>query len=47
MAEKSELLRETLGEHCFSRFIELKKKEWDEFRIQVTEYEIKKYFPIL
>jgi len=47
IAEGSELLRETLGEHCFSRFIALKKKEWDEFRIQVTEYEIKKYFPIL
>ncbi|OGB86953.1 glutamine synthetase [candidate division WOR-1 bacterium RIFCSPLOWO2_02_FULL_46_20] len=44
---KSELLRETLGDHTFKRFIELKKKEWDEFRIQVTEYEIKKYLPIL
>ncbi|MFH1710029.1 MAG: glutamine synthetase family protein [bacterium] len=47
LAGKSELLRETLGEHCFSRFLAIKKKEWDEFRIQVTEYEIKKYFPIL
>jgi glutamine synthetase len=47
LAEGSELLRETLGEHSFSRFITLKKKEWDEFRIQVTDYEIKKYFPIL
>jgi len=47
LAEGSELLRETLGEHCFSRFITLKKKEWDEFRIQVTDYEIKRYFPIL
>ena len=47
IAGKSELLRETLGDHTFKRFIELKKKEWDEFRIQVTEYEIKKYLPIL
>ena len=47
IAERSELLRETLGDHCFSRFIALKKQEWDEFRIQVTEYEIKRYFPIL
>jgi glutamine synthetase len=47
VAEKSELLRETLGDHTFERFIELKKKEWDEFRIQVTEYELKKYLPIL
>lgn len=44
---KSELVRETLGDHCFNRFVELKKKEWDEFRIQVTEYEIKRYLPIL
>jgi glutamine synthetase len=47
IAEKSELVRETLGDHCFERFIAIKKKEWDEFRIQVTEYEIKKYLPIL
>ncbi len=45
--EKSELVRETLGDHTFGRFVELKKKEWDEFRIQVTEYELKKYLPIL
>lgn len=47
VAEKSDLLKETLGKHCFERFIAIKKHEWDEFRIQVTEYEIKKYFPIL
>src|SRR3989339_249575 len=47
LASKSELLRDTLGDHTFKRFIDLKKKEWDEFRIQVTEYEIKKYLPIL
>lgn len=44
---KSELVRETLGDHCFERFIEIKKKEWDDFRIQVTEYELKRYLPIL
>ena len=47
MTEKSELMREALGEHCFDRFVALKKKEWDEYRIQVTDYEIKKYYPIL
>lgn len=47
VAEKSELLRETLGDHTFERFIAVKKQEWDEFRIQVTEYELKKYLPIL
>ena len=47
ITEKSELVREALGDHCFERFISIKKKEWDEFRIQVTEYEIKRYLPIL
>jgi len=45
--EKSELVKETLGSHSFERFIALKKKECDEYRLQVTEYEIKKYYPIL
>ncbi|MBN2440770.1 MAG: hypothetical protein JXJ04_05475, partial [Spirochaetales bacterium] len=45
--EKSELMKEALGDHCFERFIALKKKEWDEYRIQVTDWEIKKYYPVL
>lgn len=45
--EKSELVRRTLGDHIFQRFIELKRKEWEEYRIQVTEYELKKYLPLL
>src|SRR3989338_3485694 len=47
LTEKSAFMKEALGDHCFSRYIELKKKEWDEYRIQVTQYEIKKYLPIL
>lgn len=47
LAEKSELVRETLGNHIFNAFLRNKKREWDEFKSQVTEYEIKKYLPIL
>jgi glutamine synthetase len=47
LTEKSKLVRKTLGDHVFSRFIEIKKKEWEEYRIQVTEYELDKYLPIL
>ncbi|MCX5750410.1 MAG: glutamine synthetase family protein [Candidatus Saganbacteria bacterium] len=47
VTEKSELMREALGDHCFERFIAIKKQEWDDFRIQVTEYELKRYLPIL
>ncbi|MBU2461346.1 glutamine synthetase family protein [bacterium] len=47
LAENSETVRQALGEHIFPRFIELKKKEWEEYRIQITEYELNKYLPIL
>ena len=47
ITEKSEVVKEALGKHTFERFISVKKKEWDEFRIQVTEYELKRYLPIL
>jgi glutamine synthetase len=47
LAEGSKLVREALGEHVFNSFIENKKKEWDEYRTQVTEYELKKYMPIM
>jgi glutamine synthetase len=45
-AEKSQLVKETLGDHLFNKFIENKKIEWDEYRIQVTDYELDRYFPI-
>ena len=47
LAEKSELVRKALGEHVFQAFIENKKIEWNEYRAQVTEYELKRYLPIL
>lgn len=45
--EKSEIVRRTLGDHIFHRFIALKKEEFDKYRIQVTQYEIEKYLPVL
>lgn len=47
LMEKSTLVKEALGEHIFTKFIENKKKEWDDYRIRVTEYEINKYLPLL
>lgn len=46
-AENSELLRETLGDHIFEQFITSKKVEWDDYRIRIHPYEIKRYLPIL
>ena len=47
LMEKSELVKECLGEHVFYSFIRNKRAEWDAYRAQVTEYEIKRYLPIL
>jgi glutamine synthetase len=45
--ENSKLMKETLGEHAFTKFIENKKIEWDRYRTFVTNYEIDHYLPIL
>jgi glutamine synthetase len=47
LAEQSAVVREALGEHVFTKFIENKKIEWDRYRIQVTGYEIDRYLPVL
>jgi len=45
--EKSDLMRQTLGEHIFTQLIENKKVEWDRYRITVTGFELENYLPIL
>jgi glutamine synthetase len=47
LAEKSDLVRQTLGKHVFNAFIENKKIEWDNYRVQVTDYEKNRYLSIL
>ncbi len=47
LAADSELVLRTLGEHTFRRFIELKRQEWDSYRVQVTPYEIETFLPVL
>ena len=47
ITENSDLVKKALGNHLFNSFIENKKIEWDQYRIQVTEYELKRYLPIL
>ncbi len=44
---KSELMRETLGDHIFNHFYIVKSREVEYFRAEVTEWEIKKLLPIL
>jgi glutamine synthetase len=47
VAENSHLLKETLGEYIFEQFLRNKRVIWEEYRSQVTPYEIEKYLPIL
>ena len=47
LTEKSELVKKALGEELFHFFIRNKKMEWDEYKAQVTQFETKKYLPIL
>ncbi|MFW6456322.1 MAG: type I glutamate--ammonia ligase [Desulfohalobiaceae bacterium] len=44
---RSRMLQEALGSHIFEKFIQNKRLEWHNYRIQVTDYEIQKYLPLL
>ncbi|HPT78683.1 MAG TPA: type I glutamate--ammonia ligase [Candidatus Atribacteria bacterium] len=41
--EGNRLIREALGEHLFEKYYEAKMIEWDEYRVQVTRWELEKY----
>lgn len=41
--EKDELIKETLGEHVAKTYINEKRNEWNEYRSQVSEWEIDQY----
>ncbi len=45
--QESELVKETLGDHIFEKFIENKKIEWDRYRTHVSKYELDTYLSIL
>jgi len=47
LAEGSEVVRKALGDRVFHTFIQNKRIEWDNYRSQVTDYELKRYLPIL
>ncbi|MDA0733242.1 MAG: glutamine synthetase family protein [Chloroflexi bacterium] len=47
LAERSELLLESLGDHTFNSLIRNKEIEWEEYRSTVTDYEIARYLPML
>lgn len=44
---KDEVIKEALGDHIYRKFVELKRHEWDEFRMTITEWELKKYINVM
>jgi len=45
--EESELIRQTLGEHVFEFVLRNKRAEWQDYRRQVSAYELDRYLPVL
>jgi glutamine synthetase len=40
---RDDVIRDALGEHIFERFVEAKTEEWDEYRMQVSAWEVDRY----
>jgi glutamine synthetase len=47
LTAKSELVRKTLGNRIFTHLLTSKKVEWDRYRVQVSEWELKEYLRVL
>jgi glutamine synthetase len=43
----SELMRRAFGDHIFDNYVKLKRQEWDEYRIQLTQWELDRYLSVL
>ena len=42
----SELVKATFGADLFEQYVEGRKKEWDEYRLDVSQWELDRYLPI-
>ncbi len=43
----SELALKALGEHVFTRYVDLKRAEWEDYRVQVSPWELDQYLSVL
>lgn len=41
--EESKLAQETLGDHIFTKYLEAKRDEWNEYRMRISGWELDKY----
>jgi glutamine synthetase len=46
-AERSELLRDAVGDHVVEFLVRNKRQEWDEYKAHVTPFELERYLPLL
>ena len=42
---QDDVVREALGAHTFEHFMNAKRLEWEDFRLEVTGWELDKYLP--
>ena len=47
LATESDFVKQTLGDHLFHNLMQNKKMEWNEYKAQVTDYELKRYLHLL
>lgn len=45
--KKSTLFKAALGEHTYSKYLDAKREEWNDYALQVTEWEKKRYFEVI
>jgi glutamine synthetase len=43
----SDLMRRAFGDHIFDSYVKLKRSEWDEYRVQLTQWELDRYLGVL
>ena len=42
-----QVIAQALGEHTFRGYLEAKRPDWDEYRVQVTPWELERYLTTL
>jgi glutamine synthetase len=42
----SDVVEKALGSHVFPRYIDLKRQEWSDYRVQVTPWELDRYLAV-
>jgi glutamine synthetase len=47
LTAESELMLRTFGEHIFDRYVEIKRQEWEDYRVQVSRWELDRYLAVL